>query len=205
VHIFGRIGKFREGPVDLVPGATFAIDASLPAPAGTVESVGVDYAELPEDVVPGDILLLDDGRVELQVGRIDGSRILTTVTVGGKLSDSKGINRKGGGLSTGALTDKDRQDAKTAAQMGVDYIAVSFVRDAADIREARRLMQAANATAGVIAKIERAEALPVIDDIIREADGVMIARGDLGVEIGDAEVPGIWPSSPRETRRASTA
>jgi pyruvate kinase len=186
-----RIGGFQSGPVTLQPGKRFALDVSLPASAGNGEAVGVDYIQLSEDVKPGDILLLDDGRIELKVNRIDGPRVLCTVKTGGKLSSSKGINRKGGGLSADALTDKDRQDIKAAADMSVDYIAVSFVRNAADIKIARQVLKEVNGIAGVIAKIERTEAVAVVDEIIREADGIMVARGDLGVEIGDAEVPAI--------------
>jgi len=185
-----RIAKFNNGPIYLEAGAGFVLDTSLEV-AGTQKTVGVDYKQLIQDVACGDILLLDDGRVELEVVRIDGARIICTVKTGGKLSDHKGINRKDGGLSAGALTDKDRTDLKAAAAMNVDYIAISFVRHAADILEARRLLNAVSSTAGIIAKIERADAVDAIDEIIRESDGVMIARGDLGVEIGDAEVPAI--------------
>ena len=186
-----RIAKFGNGPINLEPGAGFVLDTSLAVSAGTQKTVGVDYKELVQDVVPGDILLVDDGRIELEVVRIDGTRIICSVKTGGELSDNKGINRKGGGLSAGALTAKDREDLKAAAAMQVDYIAISFVRHAPDINEARRLLNDVNSTAGIIAKIERTEAVEAIDEIIRESDGVMIARGDLGVEIGDAEVPAI--------------
>jgi len=186
-----RIAQFENGRVTLDPGAEFVLDASLQATAGTPGTVGLDYKELSKDVGPGDILLLDDGRIELAVDRIDGLQIFCTVKNGGELSNNKGINRKGGGLSAGALTDRDRENLKAAAAMQVDYLAISFVRSASDIKEARRLLKAVNSTAGIIAKIERADAVEAIDDIIRESDGVMIARGDLGVEIGDAEVPAI--------------
>jgi pyruvate kinase len=186
-----RISGFQDGPVNLEKGDAFTLDASLSPNAGNRYGVGVDYKQLPEDVKPADVLLLDDGRIELQVDRVEGPRVRCTVLTGGELSDAKGINRKGGGLSAGALTDKDRQDIQIAADMAVDYIAVSFVRHAEDIREARHLLKKANGVADVIAKIERTEAVDAIDDIIREADGVMVARGDLGVEIGDAEVPAI--------------
>jgi pyruvate kinase len=186
-----RIAKFEHDRVTLAPGADFVLDASLPLSAGTQDAVGVDFKELAKDVEPGDILLLDDGRIELEVAKIDGPRIICTVKIGGELSNNKGINRRGGGLSAGALTDKDRQDLKAAAALQVDYIAISFVRSAADIKEARRLLREIDSKVGIIAKIERAEAVEAIDDIIRESNGVMIARGDLGVEIGDAEVPAI--------------
>ena len=186
-----RIARFEKDRVTLDTGAAFVLDASLPASAGTDEAVGVDYKDLAKDVKPWDILLLDDGRIELEVTRIEGPRVICTVQTGGELSNNKGINLRGGGLSAGALTDKDREDLKAAAAMQVDYIAISFVRSAADIKEARRLADEIGCTAGIIAKIERAEAVETIDDIIRVSDGVMIARGDLGVEIGDAEVPAI--------------
>jgi pyruvate kinase len=186
-----RIAQFENDCVTLAPGAEFVLDASLPDSAGTRAAVGVDYKELSGDVGPGDILLLDDGRLELKVNTIDGPKICCTVINGGELSNNKGINRRGGGLSAGALTPKDRQDLQAAAAMQVDYIAISFVRSAADIEEARQLLDEISCTAGIIAKIERAEAVGAIDEIIQSSDGVMIARGDLGVEIGDAEVPAI--------------
>ena len=189
-----RIAQFEDSRVTLAAGTEFVLDASLPTAAGTQEKVGVDYKNLSRDVKPGDILLLDDGRIELEVSAIDGLQIKCTVKNGGELSNNKGINRRGGGLSAGALTAKDREDLKSAAAMQVDYIAISFVRNAADIKEARRLLDKISCKAGIIAKIERAEAVETIDEIIRESDGVMIARGDLGVEIGDAEVPAIQKS-----------
>ena len=186
-----RIAKFNNGPINLEPGAGFVLDTSLGVSEGTQKSVGVDYKQLIQDVEAGDILLIDDGRIELEVVRIDGARIICSVKTGGELSDNKGINRRSGGLSAGALTNKDREDLSAAARMNVDYIAISFVRSAEDIIEARQLLNELNGKAGIIAKIERAEAVEAIDEIIRESDGVMIARGDLGVEIGDAEVPAI--------------
>ena len=175
-------------------GDTFALDASLDKNAGTQHAVGIDYENLAQDCQPNDLLLLDDGRVQLKVIKIVGSRLDCEVTVGGPLSNNKGINRLGGGLSAGALTDKDRADIVTAAAIDVDYLAVSFPRNGDDIREARRLFQQAGGNAGLIAKIERAETVSCvehIDEIIDASDGVMVARGDLGVEIGDAELIGI--------------
>ncbi|MGD8443874.1 MAG: pyruvate kinase, partial [Desulfobacterales bacterium] len=195
-----RIAQFADGWVNLKPGAEFVLDASLPASAGTQDMVGINYKRLPKDVKSGDILLLDDGRVELEVARIEGERIICAVNSGGELSDNKGINRSGGGLSAGALAEKDCQDLKAAVAMQVDYIAISFVRSSADIREARWLLSEAAGTAGIIAKIERSEAVKEIDDIVRASDGVMIARGDLGVEIGDAEVPAIQKSIIQKAR-----
>jgi pyruvate kinase len=186
-----RVARFEKSRVTLVAGDEFILDASLPELAGTSNAVGVDYKKLSNDVRAGDILLLDDGRIELVVERIDGLRTICTVKTGGELTNNKGINRKGGGLSARALTDKDREDLKAAAAMQVDYIAVSFVRSASDNRETRRLLNSLNASAGIIAKIERAEAVEAVEEIIHESDGAMIARGDLGVEIGDAEVPAI--------------
>lgn len=188
-----RISKFESGAITLDVGDVFVLDAVLDKNAGTQQRVGIDYKELPQDVSEGDILLLDDGRVRLQVEDVSGSQITTTVTVGGKLSNNKGINRLGGGLSAAALTEKDLEDIQTAANIGVDYLAVSFPRSSADIHEARRLLRAAEGRGLICAKIERAEAVATdaaLDDIIRASDAVMVARGDLGVEIGDAQLVG---------------
>ena len=186
-----RIERFREGKVFLEDGAPFILDVALGRDEGDAERVGLAYKQLAEDVQPGDVLLLDDGRIELEVTGVEGSEIHTRVLAGGWLSNNKGINRKGGGLSASALTDKDRNDIRLAAKIGVDYLAVSFPRDAADIELARSLLQEAGGQAGIVAKIERAEALEVIEDIILASDAIMIARGDLGVEIGDAELPSV--------------
>src|SRR5690606_17573042 len=186
-----RVERFVGGSVELVDGQPFVLDASLAEDAGTAASVGMTYKDLPRDVAPGDVLLLNDGLISLQVDSIDGPRIHTLVLSGGELSNGKGINRQGGGLSAGALTDKDRADIKTAVELGCDYVAISFPRTAADMDEARELVRAAGSQAGLIAKIERAEAVTNIEEIIHASDAVMIARGDLGVEIGDAELPGV--------------
>lgn len=188
-----RISRFRDGPITLDEGDVFVLDAEMATDAGDAQRVGIDYKELPDDVLTGDILLLDDGRVQLQVDEVCGRQIITTVTVGGVLSNNKGINRKGGGLSAAALTDKDYADIKTAAAIGVDYLAVSFPRTGADMLEARRLLREAGGTGAICAKIERAEAVATdeaLDDIIIASDAVMVARGDLGVEIGDAQLVG---------------
>jgi pyruvate kinase len=189
-----RIARFASGSVRLEAGQQFVLDGGLGRDEGTAEQVGIEYAALIDDSAPGDILLLDDGRLELRVeARID-RRLVCRVVVGGVLSNNKGINRKGGGLSAAALTDKDREDIRTAAALDVDYLAVSFPRDAADMHLARRLLNEAGSRAGLIAKIERAEAVRdqvVLDSLISASDGVMVARGDLGVEIGDAELVGI--------------
>lgn len=188
-----RISTFKDGPISLAIGDKFILDANLGKGEGTQESVGIDYKELPQDVKPGDILLLDDGRVQLKVEKSEGGRVHTVTTVGGPLSNNKGINRQGGGLSAAALTDKDKEDIKLAAKLDADFLAVSFPRDAADMREARLLANEADCNARLVAKVERAEAVndnQVLDDIILASDVVMVARGDLGVEIGDAELVG---------------
>ncbi|MDE2272969.1 MAG: pyruvate kinase [Gammaproteobacteria bacterium] len=186
-----RIEKFRTGKVTLKDGQAFTLDAELPDNAGSSQTVGLTYKTLPQDVKSGDVLVLGDGEISLRVDNVKGARILCRVENGGELSDHKGINRQGGGLSAEALTQKDLRDVKFAAQLDVDYLAVSFPRDAADIERARSLLRAAGSRAGIVAKIERAEAIQNLDDIIKASDAVMIARGDLAVEIGDAELPGI--------------
>lgn len=189
-----RIARFVETKIQLAVGDRFALDASLDKNAGNQFEVGIDYEALVEDCSVGDILLLDDGRVQLKVIEKQPKRLECEVTIGGPLSNNKGINRQGGGLSAGALTEKDMADIKTAAQIDVDYLAVSFPRSGEDMRQARELMIAAGGDAGLIAKIERAETVSCvenIDEIVEASDGVMVARGDLGVEIGDAELIGI--------------
>lgn len=186
-----RISKFIGGQVEINQGEQFILDAELAPDQGTAKVVGIDYKELPNDVNSGDMLLLDDGRLVLQVVSVVGKKILTKVIVGGTLSNNKGINRQGGGLSAKALTDKDKEDLKTAVAIGADYIAISFPRSAEDMLEAKELINQADGKAAVIAKIERTEAIEAIDEIIKASDAVMVARGDLGVEIGDAELPSI--------------
>jgi pyruvate kinase len=195
-----RIEKFRGGHVTLKDGQTFVLDAELADNAGTEQTVGLTYKALPKDVKAGDLLMLGDGEISLRVQKVDGSRILCRVENGGELSDHKGVNRQGGGLSAKALTDKDLHDIKLAAELEVDYLAVSFPRDAADIERARKLLQATGSKAGIIAKIERTEAITNLDEIIQASDAVMIARGDLAVEIGDAELPGIQKHIIRRAR-----
>jgi pyruvate kinase len=186
-----RIDRFVTGKVELADGADFALDASLPVDAGTDQAVGIAYKKLPSDVFAGDVLLLNDGQISLQVFGVDGPRIHTRVLVGGELSNNKGINRQGGGLSAGALTDKDRDDIRAAATLKVDYLAVSFPRDAADMNEARTLLRQAGGHALLVAKIERAEAIKNLAEVTRASDAVMVARGDLGVEMGYAELAGL--------------
>jgi len=184
-----RVGKFEEGKITLVPGEKFILDAQCPM--GNQERVGLDYKDLPKDVVNGDILLLDDGRLKLEVTSVRGHEINTRVIVGGILSNNKGINRQGGGLTAPALTGKDMDDIKTAADIGVDFVAVSFPKSAADMYMARQLLRAAGSTAVLIAKIERVEAITNLDEILDASDGIMVARGDLAVEVGDATVPAL--------------
>jgi len=184
-----RIGKFADGKVMLQPGQTFVLDAECEL--GDAKRVGLDYRELTRDVGPGAILLLDDGLIRLKVERVQGPRITTTVQLGGTLSNNKGINRLGGGLTAPALTAKDMDDMKTAASLGADYLAVSFPKNKEDMYMARQLLRAAHGHALLIAKIERAEAIPALEEIIEASDGIMVARGDLAVEVGNATVPGL--------------
>ncbi len=200
-----RIDRFKDGKITLAEGDTFILDASCPSDAGDQERVGIAYKELPDDVSRGDTLLLDDGRLVLWVDQVEGPRIICRVVVGGVLSDRKGINRQGGGLSAPALTEKDREDIKTAAKMEADYLAVSFPRTAADVNEARELFKAAGGNGGIVAKIERAEALDVVEEIIAASDVIMIARGDLGVEIGDAALPPVQKQLIRQARSMNRA
>lgn len=189
-----RVSKFKDGSIHLNVGDSFILDAELGKEEGNQKAVGIDYKALPQDVGAGDLLLLDDGRIQLRVTSVEGQKVHTEVTVGGKLSNNKGINRQGGGLSADALTEKDKADIKTAAKMNVDYLAVSFPRSGADLNYARELAQAAGCHAKIVSKVERAETVAsdeAMDDIIAASDAVMVARGDLGVEIGDAELVGV--------------
>jgi pyruvate kinase len=194
-----RIEHFAAGPVQLKIGADFTLDCRADAPDGDETRVGVSYLGLPDDVDEGDHLLLDDGLIELEVEQIEGTQIHCRVVVGGRLSDRKGLNRRGGGLSLDALSDKDRADIKLAAKLNADFLAVSFVRSGADIEEARKLLREAGGDAWLVAKIERAEAIDALEEIIDASDVVMVARGDLGVEIGDAELPGLQKKIIRES------
>mgnify|MGYP006279813071 FL=1 len=186
-----RIRRFQNGSETLVRGASFFLDPDLDDDAGTDAGVGIAYDRLAADVVPGDVLLLNDGHIELEVTEVEGNRVHTRVLIGGVLSDYKGINRRGGGLSAPALTDKDRADIRMAAELGLDYLAVSFVRSADDIEEARRLFREAGGDGLMVAKIERTEAVAEIESIIDASDVVMVARGDLGVEVGFAGLTGL--------------
>ena len=186
-----RIGKFRDGKVTLKPGDAFILDADCEL--GDQERVGLDYKELPRDVRAGDVLLLDDGRIEFEVEQVAGNEIRCRVHHGGALSNNKGINRRGGGLTAPALTTKDMDDIRTAAMIKVDFLAVSFPKSSADMYMARQLLRAAGGEAFLIAKIERAEAVEpgALEDIMSACDGIMVARGDLAVEVGDASVPAL--------------
>lgn len=193
-----RIETFAEGKVNLQAGQRFDLVASTDAPPGDASQVGVSYLELTGDVAAGDVLLLDDGLVQLRVDAVEGERILTTVLNDGVLSNRKGLNKQGGGLSLGAITERDRELIVIAAGMGVDFIAVSFCRTAEDMHEARRVARAHGSRAALVAKIERAEAIDNLGEIVDASDVVMVARGDLGVEVGDAELPGLQKKIIRE-------
>ncbi|MCA2016799.1 pyruvate kinase [Vibrio tritonius] len=186
-----RVSTFKEGKILLNEGDRFVLDAELAPGEGDQEAVGIDYKALPQDVQRDDILLLDDGRVQLHVMSVEGSKVHTQVLIGGPLSNNKGINKKGGGLSADALTEKDKRDILLAAEIKVDYLAVSFPRNGEDMKYARRLARDAGLTTRMVAKVERAETVATdanMDDIIMASDVIMVARGDLGVEIGDPEL-----------------
>jgi pyruvate kinase len=184
-----RIGKFKDGKIQLARDDHFILDASCEL--GDQTRVGLDYKALPNDVSRGVTLLLDDGRLEFWVEDVKGTEIFCRVVQGGTLSNNKGINRKGGGLSASALTPKDMEDIKTAAALKADYLAVSFPRSAADMELARKLLHEAGGKSMLVAKIERSEAIDNLDEILDASDAIMVARGDLGVEVGDAAVPAL--------------
>ncbi|WP_144730465.1 pyruvate kinase [Extensimonas perlucida] len=198
-----RVGKFANGRVQLQPGARFVLDAARTEP-GDEHGVGLDYKELPHDVKPGDMLLLNDGLIVLQVDGVHGDAVETTVKVGGELSNNKGINKQGGGLTAPALTAKDMEDIRTAMGFQADYVAVSFPKTATDMEMARQLCNVAGAEfrhkPSLIAKIERAEAIPHLEEILRASDGIMVARGDLAVEVGNAAVPALQKKMIRMAR-----
>jgi pyruvate kinase len=189
-----RVGKFEGGKTVLEPGQSFILDGAT-TELGTNERVGLDYKELPRDLRPGDTLLLNDGLLKLTVDAVRGAEIHTTVVVGGELSNNKGINKAGGGLTAPALTAKDMEDIKTAMSFQCEYLAVSFPKNATDMEMARQLANVAGEStkhrAALIAKIERSEAIPVLESILRASDGIMVARGDLAVEVGNATVPAL--------------
>ena len=193
-----RVGRFKEGKIALKPGDPFILDADCEM--GDAGRVGLDYKELPRDVKAGDVLLLDDGKIVLDVKEVHGHEIRTVTRHGGALSNNKGINRQGGGLTAPALTPKDIEDIRTAARLKVDYLAVSFPKSGADMYMAKELLRAGGGHALLIAKIERAEAIPALEDIMKACDGIMVARGDLAVEVGDASVPSLQKRMIREAR-----
>ena len=199
-----RIQGFRNGKVQLRNGRRFSIDPALGPEEGTEESVGTTYSDLPQDVKVGDNLLLDDGNITLRVEEVSGNQIINRVISGGELLSLKGINLQGGGLSAAALTPKDHDHIRFAAEIGTDFLGVSFVRNGADVETARMLLRAAGSEAHIIAKIERREAIDHIDEIIATADAIMVARGDLGVEIGDSELPGVQKRLIADARKANS-
>jgi pyruvate kinase len=198
-----RVGKFEEGKIMLVAGQPFVLDAQRTAP-GNIDAVGLDYRELPRDVKPGDKLLLNDGLIVLVVDAVRGEEVHTVVKVGGELSNNKGINKAGGGLTAPALTAKDMEDIKTAVSFQCEYLAVSFPKNATDMEMARQLANVAGEPfrhkPAMIAKIERTEAIPQLEAILRASDGIMVARGDLAVEVGNAAVPALQKKMIRMAR-----
>lgn len=195
-----RTEKFKDGHVQLIRGERFILDAALGPNDGTNERVGIAYKDLPKDVKPGNVLMLDDGRVELNVDEVKGQEIHCTVVYTGELSNNKGINLQGGGLSAPALTEKDKQDIKVIAEIEADYVALSFARSADDVNKCRELVNAAGSQAAIVTKIERAEAITNMDEIIMASDVIMVARGDLGVEMGDAELPALQKTLIKQAR-----
>jgi pyruvate kinase len=200
-----RVGKFENGKIMLVAGEPFILDADCEL--GNEQRAGLDYKDLPRDLKAGDVLLLNDGLIVLSVARVIGNEIHTVVKIGGELSNNKGINRQGGGLSAPALTAKDMEDIRTAMSLGVDYVAVSFPKNATDMEMARQLANIAGAPYGIkpkmIAKIERAEAIPALQGILDASDGIMVARGDLAVEVGNAAVPALQKRMIRMARESN--
>lgn len=196
-----RVGKFKDGKVTLATGAQFTFD--IECTLGDDHRVGLDYPELVRDVVSGDTLLLNDGQISMRVDDVGATTIRCTVLEGGVLSDRKGINRQGGGLSAPALTDKDMADIRVAAEIQADFLAVSFPKDAADMHQARKLNREAGGHAATVAKIERVEAIANLQDIIDASDAIMVARGDLAVEVGDAAVPALQKRMIRMARESN--
>ncbi len=200
-----RVGRFEGGKVELHAGQRFVLDAGCEL--GDAQRAGLDYKDLPRDVRPGDVLLLNDGLIVLDVERVEGSEIHTIVRIGGELSNNKGINKQGGGLSAPALTAKDVRDIETAMECGADFVAVSFVKNRTDVEMARQLATIAGEKHGIrpllIAKIERAEAVPLLREILAAADGIMVARGDLAVEVGVAAVPALQKRMIKMAREAN--
>ena len=182
-----RVGKFAGNKVLLKNNQPFVLDVDCKL--GDAYHVGLDYPELVDDVVQGDVLLLNDGRIVMDVETVEARQVHCRVRIGGELSNNKGINKQGGGLTAPALTAKDMEDIRTAASLHVDFVAVSFPKSGNDMRMARELLHAADSNALLIAKIERVEAIANLEEILHASDGAMVARGDLAVEVGDAAVP----------------
>jgi len=185
-----RVGRFEKGQIDLKPGAelTITTDTSV---IGDEKRVSTTYSQLPMDVRPGDQILLDDGYLSLAVTDVKDREVKTVVVTGGVLKNNKGINLPGVDVTAPALSEKDRHDIGFALRYGVDYVALSFVRRPEDVIEAKRLLTVDQVSIPVIAKIEKPQALERLGPIIDAADGVMVARGDLGVELGPEKVP-LW-------------
>lgn len=198
-----RIGRFAKGSVTLNEGDQITLDPDHDPNGGTAKVIALSYRELASDVDPGDVLSLADGQIVLEVSEVKGGKVRCRVVTGGLLSDHKGINRQGGGLSAAALTDKDRDDIRLAVELGIDFLALSFPRDEADVHLARRLYQEAGGKGLLVAKIERSEAIENVEAIIEASDIVMVARGDLGVEAGYADVPGLQKRIIRKARKAN--
>lgn len=199
-----RIARFADDKIFLEPGDKFAFDNNVDNNAGNQHEVGLTYKNLPYDVKAGDKLLLDDGRLVFVVDSVEGERVNSTVVVGGKLSNNKGINLQGGGLSAAALTDKDKEDIITAAEIQADYLALSFPRSAEDVEYCRSLASKAGLNCSIVSKVERAEAVAddaTLDGIILASDVIMIARGDLGVEVGDAQLPALQKKMIKRARQ----
>ncbi|MEW5248146.1 pyruvate kinase [Microbulbifer sp. 2201CG32-9] len=189
-----RIARFAEGSIWLENDSEFTLDLNCPPEGGDEQRVGVDYPSLVDDCQAGNLLLLDDGKIRLEVTGKTADKLFCRVLQGGQLSDNKGINLLGGGLSASALTDKDYRDIQLAAELDVDFLAVSFPRSAEDLDTARAALRQVGSQAAIVAKIERAEAVrddAQMDSLILASDAIMVARGDLGVEIGDAALIGV--------------
>ena len=182
-----RLGNFADGPVQLVPGATFTITTE--DVLGDQHLASTTYSGLPGDVHPGDSILIDDGKVAVQVVSVDGPRVTTRVVYGGPVSNHKGLNLPGVAVSVPALSDKDEQDLRWGLHLRADFIALSFVRSAADADDVRRIMDEEGVQLPVLAKIEKPQAVENLQEIIRVFDGIMVARGDLGVELPLEQVP----------------
>ena len=189
-----RISTFRDKSIELKNGKLFTFDSKMIDGEGTVDAVGLDFPEIIKDCKEQDVLVLDDGRIRLRVEKKEPNRLVTRVITGGVLSDRKGINLLGGGLNAAALTDKDKKDIATAAVIDCDYLALSFAKNADDVHELRALAGNHNFYPQILAKIERTEAVASkerMDEIIIASDAIMVARGDLGVELGDAQLVGV--------------